>query len=350
MGWEDRPYYRDRGNVGGTPLGFLLYGSVPLFTAFGIRVRAHASLLLFIGVFLLLGGLGSGGVVLKFRVESMTVLFAIVLLHEFGHCFACRWVGGHTDEIMMTPLGGLAMVNAPRRPLATFITVAAGPAVNVLICALAGLGTYLINRNVPWNALTNPIPGSNLGLVYDYLFYIYVVSLALLLFNLLPIFPLDGGQMLQSILWPKFGYFRSMMIACVTGIVGGIMLGLYGLSQGRFLLVLIAISGIATCVSMRRQLREIGPELEYAGDEMDFSASLKPDAPAKKRRRPSRWAVRRLRRLAQRDAAEQQQIDTILAKVSAHGMHSLTWSERRALKRATARQRKRELEPSREHR
>ena len=60
------------------------------------------------------------------RAETMSIYFVIILLHEFGHCFAGRWVGGEADEILMTPLGGLAFARPPKRPLPTFITVAAG--------------------------------------------------------------------------------------------------------------------------------------------------------------------------------------------------------------------------------
>src|SRR6476646_8427876 len=141
MGWEDRPYYREGRNTGGNPFMWLLTGSVPLFTAFGIRVRAHASLavvcaLMFL--FSILEGRGSMG------VQGVTALCAVILLHEFGHCFAARWVGGTAEDILMTPLGGLAMAMAPRRPWPTFVTVAGGPAVNVIICLLCGIGLYAL--------------------------------------------------------------------------------------------------------------------------------------------------------------------------------------------------------------
>src|SRR5882757_4227302 len=102
MGWEDRPYYREGRSGTGNPLMWVVNGSVPLFTAFGIRVRAHSSLIIMI-VLVLLFGLGQGFTV-QDRIQSMTVLFLIVLLHEFGHCITARWVGGDADDILMTPL------------------------------------------------------------------------------------------------------------------------------------------------------------------------------------------------------------------------------------------------------
>ncbi|HWE94242.1 MAG TPA: M50 family metallopeptidase [Tepidisphaeraceae bacterium] len=347
MGWEDRQYYRDRSGSGGTPLEFLLYGSVPLFTAFGIRVRAHVSLLLFIGLTLLLGGLGSKTFNFADRAQLMTILFIIVLLHEFGHCFAARWVGGEAEDILMTPLGGLAMARPPHRPLPTFITVAAGPMVNVVICLLTAGAIAVLRSGQHW---WNPVhffvergwPVDGWVDTYFYLYLFYTVSLALLLFNLLPIFPLDGGQMLQAALWPKLGHYRSMMFACVTGMVGAVILGLVGIMTS-ILLIFIAISGFMTCYMTRRNLKEAGPEYEPG---MDFSESLRPDPP-RKRRKVSRWTVRRLRREAQLESDLQSRIDAILAKVSAHGMQSLTWSERRTLKKATERQRRTELESPR---
>src|SRR2546421_12828610 len=134
MAWQDRPYYRESGNTSGSPLWWLLTGSAPLGTWFGIRVRAHSSLVIFIAIGLFVGLPGTTG--FKDNVASMAVLFALVLLHEFGHCFAARWVGGEADEILMHPLGGLALAQPPRRPLPTFLTIAGGPAVNLAICVL----------------------------------------------------------------------------------------------------------------------------------------------------------------------------------------------------------------------
>src|SRR5215469_2963925 len=106
MGWQDRHYYRDQGSSS-NPLMWLLSGSVPLFTAFGIRVRMHASMLLLIIIGLATSEM-SGGMGITNAMTFSLVLFSVVLLHEFGHCFAARWVGGEAHDILMWPLGGLA--------------------------------------------------------------------------------------------------------------------------------------------------------------------------------------------------------------------------------------------------
>jgi stage IV sporulation protein FB len=362
MGWEDRPYYRDRSGSAGNIFWSLLTGSVPLFTAFGIRVRAHASLIILI-VMVTLFDSTKGFDAIQVRATSMGMLFLIILLHEFGHCFAARSVGGDANEILLWPLGGLALASPPHRPWPTFVTVAGGPLVNVAICVVAGVVVWAVGGGVvSFNPFYIFAPERTGDLLYTghhvayevaiYSCWVFRLSYWLFLFNMIPMFPLDGGQMLQSILWPIIGYFKSMHFACVTGMVGAVALVIFGLyHQFNTLLVCTGIIGFLYCRSRLGQLKEMGAE-EYAleNEGIDYSASLRPDVPVRKRRRANRWAIRRLRRQAQREAAEQQLIDTILAKVSAHGMHSLTWSERRALKRATERQRRRELEPSHKNR
>jgi hypothetical protein len=101
---------------------------------------------------------------------------------------------------------------------------------------------------------------------------------------------------------------------------------------------------------LRAQLKAAGPWDFQDEDGTDYSASLWTPEQDKPRRvkKLSRRAVRKLRRQQQAEEAEQAQIDAILAKVSAHGMQSLTWSEKRALRKATERQRRREVELSRD--
>jgi stage IV sporulation protein FB len=345
MAWQDRPYYRDRAPAR-NPLLWLLYGSVPLFTVFGIRVRAHASLVLYVGLVLLLG-LGPG-FAWQDKVLSMAMLFVLVLLHEFGHCFAARWLGGSADDILMHPLGGLAMAQPPRHPWPTFLTVLAGPSVNLLICVITGSILWITTGWVPRDPFHFIAPHWGFSHWYDLLrydYWIYELSLMLLVFNLLPIFPLDGGQMVQTMLWPKLGYYRSMLISCVVGMVASVLGAMIAFASRDIGLALLAMMGFICCFSFRRQLLAIGPE-EYA-DETDYSAAYDNPAPVKRRRKVSRRAVKKARRRAQQEAIQQRRIDTILAKVSAQGLASLTWAERRALHKATDQQRKRDLELTR---
>lgn len=239
--------------------------SIPLFRAFGIQVRLHI-----LYIVLTLGLLGrtyyqDPAHIGEFALIWVVMLFAIILLHEFGHCFAARSVDGEADEILMWPLGGLAFCNVPQTVRANFITVAGGPLVNVAICVLSGAAvmtaSYLppVNifqsRQLYYPELTNyrtGIPGvpgyeeppyylkkgtnevifalrvirtptggryavgddNKFHEVEDPKFEAYPawvlwasrlfwVSLLLLAFNLIPAYPMDGGRMLQCYLWHR---------------------------------------------------------------------------------------------------------------------------------------------------
>jgi Zn-dependent protease len=145
------------------------------------------------------------------NVAEYLALFMIVMVHEFGHALACRQVGGTANRIVLWPLGGVAYVDPPPRPGATLWSIVAGPLVNVVfIPILLGLG-YL-SRDMGWSrAFPN---------FHALLHAVWVINLVLLAFNILPIYPLDGGQILRSLLWFVFGRARSLLIATVLGFVG----------------------------------------------------------------------------------------------------------------------------------
>ena len=351
MSWRDREYnqseYGGRGSM--SPLMAILFGAFSIGTYFGIRVRIHASFVLF-AIFLLLAPGSVTGFEVVDALTSLFILFGIVLLHEFGHCFAARYMGGEAYDIIMSPLGGLASATPPHRPWPTFVTVAGGPLVNVAICLITGIALYFLAGLVPVNPF-NPLafdPGPT-SVAY-YLWWIYYVSYAILLFNLLPIYPLDGGQMLHSILWPQIGYYKATNVSCITGMVGSVGMAFYGLAGGHLFLTFIAISCFMYCYQKRMQLKEMGPEGLH--DAIDYSASLRAtaDDDHPRRRKLSRFAVRRIRKKAQKEQQELARIDAILDKVAKQGMQSLTWFERRALRQATERQRQRDLELTKSYR
>jgi len=184
-------------------------GSIRLFRAAGVQVFLHWSWFLFAAYELSAGTKRySSGV---FPVLEYLSLFMIVLLHEFGHALACRQVGGVANQIVLWPLGGVAYVNPPPRPGATLWSIAAGPLVNVaLIPILSVLGFLSRSSGL---AATDP----NLRLL---LHSIWIINIVLLVFNLLPIYPLDGGQILRSLLWFVMGRARSLMVATILGFIG----------------------------------------------------------------------------------------------------------------------------------
>jgi Zn-dependent protease len=140
-------------------------------------------------------------------------LFAIVLLHEFGHALACRQTGGIADRIVLWPLGGIAFVNPPRRPGAMLWSIAAGPLVNVLLLPVLSVVLAL-------SRAASPEPSDFALFVY----HIWWINVGLLIFNILPVYPLDGGQILRSLLWFPLGEIRSLQIASVIGLIGSIAL------------------------------------------------------------------------------------------------------------------------------
>src|ERR1039458_6120751 len=184
-------------------------GTIRLFQFKGIDVFLHWSWFLVAAYEVQLRkGLYSS---LTWNVLEYLALFLIVTLHEFGHALACRQVGGTANQIVLWPLGGVAYVNPPPRPGATLWSIAAGPLVNVaLIPILYGLG--LLSQSAGW-AETMP----NFA---RWLHSIEWINVVLLVFNILPIYPLDGGQILRSLLWFVVGRARSLMAVTVIGFIG----------------------------------------------------------------------------------------------------------------------------------
>jgi Zn-dependent protease len=128
---------------------------------------------------------------ITWNVLEYLALFLIVMIHEFGHALACRQVGGVANQIVLWPLGGVAYVNPPQRPGATLWSIAAGPLVNLaLVPILKILGTLMRSQG-----LAQELPNAFLLLRT-----VALINLGLLIFNMLPIYPLDGGQILRSLL------------------------------------------------------------------------------------------------------------------------------------------------------
>jgi Zn-dependent protease len=139
-------------------------------------------------------------------------LFVLVTMHEFGHALACRQVGGRAERIVLWPLGGIAFVSPPPRAGAMLWSIAAGPLVNLLLVPILAYAQHAAAR-AGW-ANTNVD-------AYLVLLWLGRINLGLLLFNLLPIYPLDGGQILRALLWFPLGQIRSLFIATAVGFVGG---------------------------------------------------------------------------------------------------------------------------------
>jgi len=187
----------------------LRQGSVHLGRVAGIDLYLHWSW--FVVAVIEIGSRQGRYTSLVWSALEYLALFAIVLMHEFGHALACRQVGGTVDRIMLWPLGGVAYVNPPQRPAATLWSLAAGPLVNVALLPVIG-GAFLTAGALGW---ANSFPNA-----YTLLSWILWIDVILLAFNILPIYPLDGGQILRSLLWFFMGRARSLYVATILGFVG----------------------------------------------------------------------------------------------------------------------------------
>ncbi len=183
-------------------------GSIHLFRFAGIDLFLHWSWFV-VAIYEIQGR--SRYSTLTWNIVEYLTLFVIVMLHEFGHALACRQVGGIANRIVLWPLGGVAYVDPPPRPGATLWSIAAGPLVNVVLL----LVTTLIGIWGRSWGFAQAMPDAH-ALVRA----IWLINLGLLIFNLLPIYPLDGGQIFRSLLWFVLGRARSLMVATVVGFAG----------------------------------------------------------------------------------------------------------------------------------
>jgi Zn-dependent protease len=188
-------------------------GAIRLFRLFGITVYLHWTWFL---AFLILTDLQRELGQQEYssylwNALEILCLFLIVLIHEFGHQLACRQVGGRTNDIVLWPLGGVAYVMPPQRPGAQLWSIAAGPLVNVILIPLLSL-LVSASSHLGWYD-THPD-------LYELCHELWKINLVLLAFNLLPIYPLDGGQILRSLLWFPLGRIKSLMTASVIGLAG----------------------------------------------------------------------------------------------------------------------------------
>jgi Zn-dependent protease len=205
-----------------------MQGTIRLFKFSGIQVYLHFSWFI-VAAWQLTRENGYQSPI--FAGYEYLALFGIVLLHEFGHSLACRQVGGSADQIVLWPLGGIAFVNPPRRPGAVLWSIAAGPLVNVALAPVLALLVFFAAQA----GLADRAPDT-----FRLIGMIHYINLLLLIFNMLPVYPLDGGQILQALLWFPLGEIRSLQIASVIGLIGGACLAIYALMSWSFWLGIMA--------------------------------------------------------------------------------------------------------------
>ncbi len=222
-------------------------------------------------------------------VLFIIALFACVVLHEYGHALTARKYGIKTRDITLYPIGGVARLERmPEKPVEELWVALMGPAVNVVIAAALFTFLYLTNSLVPLSDLT-VASGS-------FLERLMMINISLVLFNLIPAFPMDGGRVLRAFLAMRMDYVRATQIAATLGQGMALLFGLIGLFGNASLLFIAffiwigasqeagmtqmknAISGIPVGRAMLTDYKSLSPrdtlarmsQLILSGSQHDF--------------------------------------------------------------------------------
>jgi Zn-dependent protease len=187
----------------------MLRWSINLFRVFGIRLAVHFTFLLLLAYVAWEGWTDSGWLGLGFSVVFILLLFTCIVLHELGHSLTARHFGVGVSRILLLPIGGMAEFESiPREPRRELLITLAGPAVNFAFVAIL------------WPFLTVPAGwrGGEIPLTWGgLLFGVWLVNLVMGCFNLIPVFPMDGGRILRSLLAMRWPYLRATRWAATIG-------------------------------------------------------------------------------------------------------------------------------------
>ena len=203
-----------------------------LGTVGGTEVRVHATFfLLILWLVLNYGMAGQAAYEIAVRIGFVLVLFGCVVLHELGHALAAKRYGIGTRDITLLPIGGLARLERiPRDPRQELVVALAGPAVNVVIAAV--LGTLLVAGGVPAGGLGMDLAAGSFA------WNLVLVNVVLVVFNVLPAFPMDGGRVLRALLAMRMSYVKATRLAATVGQMMAFAFAFVGLFFNPFLLLI----------------------------------------------------------------------------------------------------------------
>jgi stage IV sporulation protein FB len=313
----------------------------PLFRLFGIQVRMHWTLAI-----LLIGQLVQGHFKdsLRLRAIDMGILFVSILFHEFSHCWMARRRGGHAEEILLWPLGGLAYVGHSGSPRDELKVAGIGPISSFVFAGICL--AFMLGGGAPWNwEYTNPFDSwriEGLNETQHILLHAFRINVYLALFNLLlPAYPLDGGRVLFAFLTLRHGRRRAAELTSMIAIPIGVALAIWGVANNEIYLILIGAWVLIESFNLR-WLIKVGELEVHPGFGQISEFEYAPERPRRKgwfsRWRERRVARREARRLAE-DVMLRERVDLVLEKVTREGIGSLSSEERRILEEASRRSR-----------
>jgi Zn-dependent protease len=321
--------------------------SFAIGTFFGVHVRMYwAAAIVMPLLFLQWIAPATGGAMeaLLLTTLAFVALFVVIWSHEMFHIAAGWRFHIRSELITLSPLGGLAHMSGPlRSPREELWVTLAGPAVHLVWLAVFWPLEWLL-----------PIRLLDLGgfvwcPIHFLVWFLVVTNQSLLLFNLLPIFPLDGGRTLRALLSLKWHPNLATMWATTVGMIGGGVLVVLGLTRPGFQSTIGIVLGISCITSSLQERRMAKHVLVYRSDSV--RSPWETDGDAWKRGAPpepgrelswfQRWrvqrAVKKAKAAAINAAALDREVDAVLERVHEVGMGGLSDRERAVLKRAAKR-------------
>jgi Zn-dependent protease/CBS domain-containing protein len=229
----------------------------------GISVRIHWSFLVLPALVALSAWSAGGAASAVSSVLFVLAIFGCVVLHELGHALAARKFGIATEDITLLPIGGVARLQRmPRQPLQELLIALAGPAVNVVIAASILAGTWLSLSSLAPLLESSVLSGSFLG-------RLFWANVGLVIFNMLPAFPMDGGRVLRSLLAMRLPHVQATELAAGLGTVMAVLFGLLGLLGNPILILVALFVYLAARGELMMSRMQDGRVAVYASDLME---------------------------------------------------------------------------------
>ena len=212
-----------------------------LGSVFGIKIKVHWTFI-FLIIWIIFSELKRGGNTdsILFNIALVLAVFACVVMHELGHALTAKYFGIETKKITLLPIGGMASLERiPESPKQELLVTLAGPLVNIIIALLL----YFI---IPVQELmhlnfTETFETLSSFSIQNFLFYLYIINIALVVFNIIPAFPMDGGRILRALLAIKMNRVKATQIASTIGQFIAVLFLLIGLLYNPFLIFIALV-------------------------------------------------------------------------------------------------------------